>query len=126
GDHHAAARSRHRRAFQETRAGLAIAHQRDAAQDAEAAEGGEEGMMGDRLGDPNSQSEENAMARRKVGKLRLEHNWAIGARSKNRRIRALDAATLGALPARYARAGKLGKEITARPWSERALGADLD
>jgi hypothetical protein len=33
-----------RRAFQETRAGLAVAHQCDAAQDAETAEGGEEGM----------------------------------------------------------------------------------
>jgi prevent-host-death family protein len=42
------------------------------------------------------------------------------------RRRAGSAPTLGALLARYARAGRLGKDITDRPWNERPLGAGLD
>jgi hypothetical protein len=33
---------------------------------------------------------------------------------------------LGALLASYARAGKLGDDMTDRPWSERPLAADLE
>jgi prevent-host-death family protein len=40
--------------------------------------------------------------------------------------RTRSAPTLGALLARYARAGKLGEDITARPWAERPLGVDVD
>ena len=42
------------------------------------------------------------------------------------RARSGSAPTLGALLARYARAGKLGEDITDRPWTERPLGAALD
>jgi prevent-host-death family protein len=40
--------------------------------------------------------------------------------------RTRSAPTLGALLARYARAGKLGEDITDRPWAERPLGVDVD
>ena len=39
--------------------------------------------------------------------------------------RAHSAPSLGALLAGYARAGKLGGDITDRPWSDRPLGADV-
>ena len=42
------------------------------------------------------------------------------------RARSRSAPTLGALLARYARAGKLGEDIADRPWTERPLGIDLD
>lgn len=42
------------------------------------------------------------------------------------RTRARSAPTLGALLARYARAGRLDEDIADRPWTERPLGADLD
>jgi prevent-host-death family protein len=41
------------------------------------------------------------------------------------RTRTRAAPTLGALLARYARAGRLDEDITDRPWTERPLGNDL-
>jgi prevent-host-death family protein len=40
------------------------------------------------------------------------------------RTRARSAPTLGALLARYARAGQLDEDITDRPWTERPLGTE--
>jgi prevent-host-death family protein len=42
------------------------------------------------------------------------------------RTAARSASSLGELLARYARAGALRENITDRPWTERALGIDLD
>jgi prevent-host-death family protein len=42
------------------------------------------------------------------------------------RARTRSAPTLGALLARYARAGRLGEDMTDRPWAERPLGIDLE
>jgi PHD/YefM family antitoxin component YafN of YafNO toxin-antitoxin module len=40
------------------------------------------------------------------------------------RARSRSAPTLGALLARYARAGRLDDDITDRPWTERPLGIE--
>ncbi|MCC6779314.1 MAG: type II toxin-antitoxin system Phd/YefM family antitoxin [Hyphomicrobiales bacterium] len=45
-----------------------------------------------------------------------EREWRASKRS---------APTLGALLARYARAGALAEDITDRPWKERPLGRDV-
>jgi prevent-host-death family protein len=42
------------------------------------------------------------------------------------RARSRSAPSLGALLAPYATDGKLGDDITDRPWIERPLGSDLD
>jgi prevent-host-death family protein len=44
---------------------------------------------------------------------------------KDWQARPRSAPTLGALLARYARAGKLGEPVAARPWRERPLGGDF-
>jgi prevent-host-death family protein len=44
---------------------------------------------------------------------------------KDWQARPRSAPTLGALLARYARAGKLGGPVAARPWKERPLGGDF-
>jgi prevent-host-death family protein len=44
---------------------------------------------------------------------------------KEWRRQSRSAPTLGALLARYARRGRLGKDVTDRPWIERRLGADV-
>jgi prevent-host-death family protein len=42
------------------------------------------------------------------------------------RARSRSAPTLGALLARYARAGTIGEDVVDRPWRERPLGIDFD
>ena len=48
-----------------------------------------------------------------------EQNWQACAASQS-------ASSLGGLLARFARAGALRQDITDRPWTDRALGHELD